>query len=182
MNLKQNSIHDNFLNEQECSDLIHYRDTEQYHGDYFDFIDDIHSRFLSTIADSFGEKMYVDNSIVRRYGTMVRKNGMKWHQDDVNYDNKILTQRKFTGSIVLNRNFVGGQFRFKIDGEDGDVTNVSPVPGQLVLIRSNIFHGVSDIIAGTRYCCLLWARPDYDGDARQNHLTFGPYDDPMHKR
>ena len=32
-------------------------------------------------------------------------NGMKWHIDNLNYDGKKLSQRTFTASIVLNKNF-----------------------------------------------------------------------------
>ena len=173
MNLKQNSIHDNFLDEQDCSDLISYRDSMEYTDEFYILMEKIHDKFLSTIADGFDERMYIDNSIIRRYRTMVQKNGMDWHQDNVDFDGRKLEQRPFTGSIVLNKNFVGGQFKFKIDEK---ITVVHPKPGQLTLIRSGLLHGVEDVIIGNRYCLLLWARSDYRGDAIETHMTFSDND------
>ena len=88
MNLKNHSIHDNFIDEKTCVELIEYRDSLKYDDNYYNKLDDIQQKILSAISTDFNENMHIDNSIFRRIDTMVQKNGMKWHIDNLNYDGK----------------------------------------------------------------------------------------------
>ena len=72
MNLKQNSIHDNFLDEQECSDLISYRDSMEYTDEFYILMEKIHDKFLSTILFAYTSNIsLISNKCIR----ILQKNG-----------------------------------------------------------------------------------------------------------
>ena len=165
-------IDKNFLDVDICNFLIeeYQKDDNHYSDRFYEVLSNINERIKLTIKEIYNENVFIDNFSIRHYLPYEEKNGMDMHQDHLNWTGadgitREVEHRIFTTVCVLNQRMLGGRFRL-------EEKYIFPKTGQLITLRSPVFHGVETITQGERFTLLTWYRGDYDrGDLKEVHLS-----------
>lgn len=78
-----------------------------------------------------------------------------WHIDYYPETRRVLgADRILSASILLNDDFVGGNFQFKYG--DTDIHKIDMKVGDVILFHAKTFHCVTPVESGIRYSFVMW--------------------------